>query len=168
MHADSPPRVRHHCLKDQGRDILAVGDIDLPSGTTAPLYGSGDLATLGLSETPPPRCPRVYISSRHAALVSLVFVFMYVFGRVTLSLLVYVLRCVVGRLLVSVFYARRFSLRLLRCAAAGSSVTYDFCCIFCYAFSCLPLRLLGTVGASVKYAVNERRCSPRVATTESA
>ena len=66
VHADSPPRVRHLCLKDYGRDTFAVGDIDLPSGTTAPLCGSADLATLGLGE-PPPRGPRVYISSRRAA-----------------------------------------------------------------------------------------------------
>ena len=29
MHADSPPRVHHLCLKDHGRDTFAVGDIDL-------------------------------------------------------------------------------------------------------------------------------------------
>ena len=79
---------------------------------------------------------------------------MYVFG-----LLVYVLRCVVGRLLVSVFYVRRFSLRLLRCAVAGSTVAYDFYYIFCYALSHLLLRRLGAAGSSAKYAVNERRSS---------
>ena len=67
MHADRPPRVRQLYLKDQGRDTLAVGDIDLPSGTTAPLYGSGDLATLGLGEPPPLLPTRLYkLASRRA------------------------------------------------------------------------------------------------------
>ena len=66
------PRVRHLCLKDYGRDTFAVGDIDLPSGTTAPLYGSGDLATLGLGEPPPSLPTRLYkLASRRAR----VFVF---------------------------------------------------------------------------------------------
>ena len=45
-----------------------MGDIDLPSGTTAPLYGSGDLATLGLGEPPPSPLPtRLYkLASRRA------------------------------------------------------------------------------------------------------
>ena len=66
VHADSPPRVRQLYLKDWGRDTLAVGDIDLPSGTTAPLCSSGDLAIFGVGG-PPPRCPRAYITSRHDA-----------------------------------------------------------------------------------------------------
>ena len=60
---------------------------------------------------------------------------------------------------------RRLTLRLLRCAVASSTVAYDFCTL---CFSRLPLRLLGTAGASVKYADNERRFSLRVDTTESA
>ena len=96
MHADSPPRVHHLCLKDYGRDTFAVGDIDLPSGTTAPLCGSADLATLGLGEPPPlPRPTRLYklASGRARSLTSYAswYAESYVLRLVvlTLSLLAY-------------------------------------------------------------------------------
>ena len=68
------------------------------------------------SASPPPRCPRVYISSRHAALASSTS------SSSTSS----------ASWLSDV---RRFTLRLLRRAAAGSSASYVFFCVFCYVFS---------------------------------
>ena len=140
QHADSPPRVRHLYLKDYGRDTFAVGDIDLPSGTTAPLCGSGDLATLGLGEPPP--CPRVYISSRHAALAPYSSCGSYAGA---LRLTSYVLR----RVFLST--SSPPTLRLLRCGVAGFYSRFRLH---------LLLRRLGTVGSSsAEYAANEQRFS---------
>ena len=99
-----------------------MGDIDLPSGTTAPLYGSGDLATLGLG-APPPLPTRLYkLASRRARLLMLYVLRLL---RLTLSLLVYVFAAYAASSSVRGcgFYSRFRLLHLLlrRLGAAGSS-----------------------------------------------
>ena len=93
-----------------------MGDIDLPSGTTAPLCGSGDLPT------------RLYkLASRRARLLVVLTLVLYVLRllRLTLSLLVYVFAAYAASSSVRGrgFYSRlRLHLLLLRrLETAGSS-----------------------------------------------